>query len=755
MQEKLDLPPRPDEQLDIGQLEQWLWGAACSIRGAMDAPKYKDFILPLVFYRRLSDVFDDEFRKIVEQFEDVDFAAKLVQENAISALRTGSTRMMRFYVPHEFCWDAIRHYAGPESLGAFITTAMREVARLNPTLDGVVNVRDFAETQSGQRILADDRLGALVETIGQHRLGLLDTEPDVLGRAYEYLLRKFAEGQGQSAGEFYTPKEVAVLMAVLMAPGARSTVYDPTCGSGGLLIKARMKFDESHPDDPSQAPKLYGQELNSTTFALAKMNMILHDYADHHIAIGDTMTAPAFANGGVLRQFDLVLANPMWNQTEYGDSTYQADPWSRFPHGMPPQASADWGWLQHILASLKDDGRAAVVLDTNVVNRGSGAKSHRERDIRREVVDAGLVSGVVLLPENLFYNTGAPAVLLVLDKSRPRGDAIRLVNASRLFEKGQPKSYLGDDHIALIARTFQSDEDVPGLATTLPLATIQRLDYDLSPNRHITVDVDIPALALPEALDGARRSMSSLSNASIRAVDAISEFVPAVGNAGAQTSSWVRAPLSDVVSADIAGDWGTDAPDANDEYVHCAVIRGTDFPDVGRGRLAGVRYRYVKQRAFDRKQLRVGDLLIETSGGGKYQNTGRVLLIDSRILDAASLPLLHTNFTRLLRVDTSRVIARYVYHCWQRLYDLGRTARYERQPTNIKNFKYRDFMEHEFIMYPLCIEVQGRIADALDAISAELRAQEQHAAATETLRRASMGVMLHDAPLAILADADS
>ena len=199
----------PDqEQLDISTLETWLWDAACVIRGTTDAPKFKDFILPLIFYKRLSDVFDDEFAKQIEEFGDEAVAREIIDADHQDALKSGRNPIVRFYIPQEYCWEALRNHPADSHLGEFVTEAMRKVVSQNPRLSGVLDVQDFNEQQSGQRALDDDRLVSLIEVISQHRLGLQNTEPDILGRAYEYLLRKFAEGQGQSAGEFYTPKEV-------------------------------------------------------------------------------------------------------------------------------------------------------------------------------------------------------------------------------------------------------------------------------------------------------------------------------------------------------------------------------------------------------------------------------------------------------------------------------------------------------------------------------------------------------------------
>ena len=331
-------PAMAEEHLDIPTLETWLWDAACAIRGAADAPKFKDFILPLVFFKRLSDVFDDEFAGQVAEFGDEEVAREVIKADHEDALKNNRKPIVRFFIPHEYRWDAVRHHAADGTLGQFVTDAMRDVAKHNPELLGVLDIKDYNERQSGQRTLDDDRLAALIEVVSRHRLGLKNAEPDILGRAYEYLLRKFAEGQGQSAGEFYTPKEVGWLMAHLLDPKPYTTVYDPTCGSAGLLIKARLLFEQKNPAQKSKAPKLYGQEMNPVTFAMAKMNMFLHDYTDSLFAIGDTFTKPGFAaEGAGLKRFDYVVANPMWNQDNYGESLYENDQWKRLSWAPLPR----------------------------------------------------------------------------------------------------------------------------------------------------------------------------------------------------------------------------------------------------------------------------------------------------------------------------------------------------------------------------------------------------------------------------------
>lgn len=386
---------------------------------------------------------------------------------------------------------------------------MRAVARENPKLHGVIDVVDFNATAAGQRIIDDPPLAELIQVLSKYRLGLNDVEPDILGRAYEYLLRKFAEGQGQSAGEFYTPREVAVLMARILEPEPGMTVYDPCCGSGGLLIKCHLQLLETHGEIQNGhrrlpthvAPlKLYGQEINATTFAMARMNAFIHEM-EAEIAVGDTMRIPAFThNDGSLMQFNLVTANPMWNQ-KFSTEVYEHDPYSRFMFGIPPSSSADWGWIQHMYASLTERGRMAVVLDTGAVSRGSGNQgSNRERDIRKAFIERDQVECVILLPENLFYNTTAPGIILVINKAKRHPGEILLINASKLFNKGRPKNYLAEEHVEHIVSIYQNWTAEEGLSVIITNEEAARNDYNLSPSRYVAQNGEEEVLPLEEAL---------------------------------------------------------------------------------------------------------------------------------------------------------------------------------------------------------------------------------------------------------------
>lgn len=488
------------KHLDISTLESWLWEAACVIHGPVDAPKYKDYILPLIFLKRLSDVFADEIRMLGEEMEDESIARDLVEADH---------NLVRFYIAPEARWSHIAKLPQP-GLGEALTDAVRSISRENPKLAGVIDITDFNATTAGQRIIPDASLHHLVQVLNKHRVGLDDVEPDFLGRAYEYLIRKFAEGGGSSAGEFYTPRMVGVLMAKILAPEPGMTVYDPACGSGGLLIKCQLELIEkygeqknSHKELPSTvAPlKIYGQEILATSYAMANMNAFIHDM-DARIALGDTMNSPRFTQpDGSLQRFDIVTANPMWNQKTFTQEFYANDPYERFSKGIPPNSSADWGWVQHMTASLEPSGRMAIVLDTGSVSRGSGNQgSNRERDIRKAYIESDQIEAIFLLPENMFYNTTSPGIIMVLNKNKQHPGEILLVNASQHFVKGRPKNELTDKHIEQIAELYHEWKAKEEVSTIIKIEEAIRNDYNLSPSRYVSTNDEEPILPLEEAV---------------------------------------------------------------------------------------------------------------------------------------------------------------------------------------------------------------------------------------------------------------
>lgn len=497
-------------------MEQMLWDAACSIRGEKDAPKFKDYLLPLLFVKRLSDVFDDEIQRLAEQFDDRDTALEVLEEDH---------SLVRFYIPPEARWGVVSGRVAFEwpqgkqhkTLGEQLTSTIRAIVKHNPQLAGVIDTVDFNETRNGEREISDAALKGVLETFSdpRYRLGLHDVEPDFLGRCYEYLLRKFAEGQGQSAGEFFTPTEVGFLIAEIIRPRSGEECYDYACGSFGLLIK--LQLVSRRLDPLSKVPlKLYGQELTGSSYAIACMNKIIHDM-EGEVVRGDSMRNPKFKDGDTqLKKFDIAVANPMWNQP-FDPDVYEKDPFERFEqNGGITTSKGDWAWLEHTVASLKDSGRAAVVLDTGAVTRGSGSKNEdKERNIRKWFVEHDLVDGVILLPDNLFYNTSAAGVILVLRKNKPkdRRGKIVLINASREFKKGTPKNYLTDEAINKIAATFAKGEVIDGFCTVITNNEAAENDFNLSPSRYLTNGNDKELRALPklvEELTGLRAAQQKI-----------------------------------------------------------------------------------------------------------------------------------------------------------------------------------------------------------------------------------------------------
>lgn len=474
-------------------MEQMLWDAACSIRGEKDAAKFKDFLLPLLFLKRLSDVFDDEIARLAEEYGDRTTALEIAESDH---------SLMRFYLPPEARWAVISgrerydwplddkgRSTAPKDLGEHLTKAVRAVVKQNPSLAGVIDIEDFATERNGERDINPAKLRGVVETFSnpRYRLGLADVQPDFLGRAYEYLLRKFAEGSGQSAGEFFTPTEVGFLIAQLMRPRPGETCHDYACGSAGLLVKLQLVARELDPT--TKVPlKLSGQELQAESYAVGQMNAIIHDM-DVELARGDTMINPKFRTAeGTIRQHDIVVANPMWNQP-FAQDIFANDPFDRFrTTGGITSGKGDWAWLQHTLACMDEHGRAVVVLDTGAVTRGSGSKNEdKERNVRKWFVDRDLIDGVILLPENLFYNTTAAGVIVVLNKHKPapRQGKIVLLNASKRFSKGRPKNYLRDEDIRPLAAMYLRGEPVEGELAVISAEQAQESDFNLSPSRWV------------------------------------------------------------------------------------------------------------------------------------------------------------------------------------------------------------------------------------------------------------------------------
>jgi len=438
----------------------WLWKAADILRGAVRAEDYQEFMLPLLFFKRLSDEYRAKYEESLKKYGNEEVARDPMSYD--------------FQIPEGCFWEDVR--ATSVNVGQKLNDVTNEIARRNEELDRVVNRTNFNDTKK----IPAERLFRLVEHFSQRNLANGNVSPDMLGDAYEYLLKKFNELAPKRAGEFYTPREVVKVLVGCLKPEEGMHIYDPCCGSGGMLIESYyyLKREEKNPSKLF----LYGQEINDDTWAMAKMNVFLHGMRAF-ILQGDTFVNPRFLVGGELKKFDLVIANPMWNQK--GFKRYmEDDQYGRFDYGAVTNSSADWGWVQHMLASLEDTGRMGVVLDQGALFRGGA-----EGRVRRGVLKRDLVECVVALPEKLFYNTGAPGCLIFLNKDKPEGRKGRVlfIYAAEEYEKLSNMNQLREEDIGKIVSTYDEFVDSEKYSRVVEFEEIKENDYNLSVTRYVDI----------------------------------------------------------------------------------------------------------------------------------------------------------------------------------------------------------------------------------------------------------------------------
>ncbi|HEU5381670.1 MAG TPA: N-6 DNA methylase [Ktedonobacteraceae bacterium] len=461
-------------------LTSWLWNVADIFRGAVDVARYKEFIFPLICYKRLSDIFDDKIQRYINIYGNEQLAYQRIADDRQQELSRNKISADHFFIPKECRWAELQNHARQNyhELGSHVNDVLRTIVHMNPDLRGILDLADYQERQGGKQVLGDQRLASLIETLSRYRLGLQDVDPNDLAQAFDNLLQMFSEAEGKRGDEFYTPKEVGRLMAHLLSPEPQSTIYDPACGSGGFLIAA------SQYSEGNKTLKLFGQEINPIASSIAKMNVFLHNDLDAKIAVGDSLSHPLFVlKGSELQTFDYILSNPPWNQKIENASIFEHDPWRRFERfGPPPRSSSAWAWLEHIYASLNKNGRAAVVLPLGVLFRG-----HREREIRQGFVEEDVIECIIQLPANLFYGTGIPCAIIMLNrnKSVEHKKQILLINASSFAEKGRRKNTLASQGITIITELYQGWETREKLSRVITQEEARSADYNLLPSRFI------------------------------------------------------------------------------------------------------------------------------------------------------------------------------------------------------------------------------------------------------------------------------
>lgn len=462
---------------DARSLESMLFDAANILRGPVDASDFKAYVFPLLFLKRISDVYDEERATALEESGGDQEYADLPEQH-------------RFQVPDGAHWADLR--ARSTNVGQAIQRAMREIEKANPTtLYGI-----FGDVQwTNKARLSDELLIDLIDHFSQLDLRNQAVPNDVLGQAYEYLIKKFADLTNRKAGEFYTPRPIVELMVRMLAPKAGETVYDPACGTGGMLLETLHQVRLAGGDERLMLGHLYGQEKNLTTAAIARMNLFLHGAEDFRIVRGDTLREPAFLSGDRLATFDCVIANPPFSLSAWGEDAWASDPWGRNIAGTPPKKYGDWAWVQHMISSMAPaTGRMAVVLPHGALFR-MGA----EGKIRSKVLDLDLIEAVIGLGPNLFYGTGLAACILVARrrKSPERAGKVLLVDASDLFRKGRNQNSLEPEHVATILTSFEAFSDEEGRSRVVSLDEIRDQGGNLNIAGYVTKpdDTEIPSVA--------------------------------------------------------------------------------------------------------------------------------------------------------------------------------------------------------------------------------------------------------------------
>lgn len=455
------------------ELEKYLWGAATALRGTIDAGDYKQYIFPLLFFKRICDVYDEEFQlALTESDGDLEYAS--FAENH------------RFVIPKGAHWNDVRETT--TNVGTAIQHAMREIEKANPdTLEGIFG--DASWTNKNR--LSDATLFNLIEHFSQHTLSLANVADDKLGNAYEYLIKEFADDSGHTAAEFYTNRTVVKLMTKIMDPQPGESVYDPTCGSGGLLLNCALHLKEEGKEYRNL--KLYGQEINLITSAIARMNMFMHGIEEFKIVRGDTLAEPGLLENDQLKTFNVILANPPYSIKSWNRDAFVNDPWGRNIWGLPPQGCADYAFQQHIQKSLdKNNGRSISLWPHGILFRDS------EAEMRRNMIASDVVEAVIGLGPNLFYNSSMVSCLLVTNNNKPkeRKNKILFIDAVKEVRQEKTMSYLDPEHIDKIYQTFRGFTEENGFSKIIDKSVV--LD---EPNARLSVQLYVEQIHLQDSTE--------------------------------------------------------------------------------------------------------------------------------------------------------------------------------------------------------------------------------------------------------------
>ncbi|WP_367344156.1 N-6 DNA methylase [Methanomethylovorans sp.] len=439
------------------EFEQYLWGAAVLLRGVIDPGEYKSAIFPLMFFKRISDVYDEEYRIALEESGGDKEYAEFAENH-------------RFQIPEGAHWNDVRNVS--KNVGRAIKTAMGEIEKANPDrLSGI-----FGDTNwTNKNRLSDKTLLDLIEHFSTIDLSLQNVPQDEFGTGYEFLIKKFADDSGHTAAEFYTNRTVVRLMSMIVDPKPGESIYDPTCGSGGMLLNAALLVKERGQEYRNIS--LYGQEINLITSAIARMNMFIHGFEDFHIVRGDTLANPAFTENDKVKQFDICLANPPYSINKWNREAWKHDPWNRNIYGTPPQGCADYAFFQHIIASLKEDtGRCGILFPHGVLERDN------EQSMRKKIIENDLIDCIVGLGENLFYNSSMESCLVFCKKKKDASTKgkVLFIEAKNELTIEKTQSFLETTHISKIYDVYMRYESIDGFSKVVDIEEIKENKYNLN-----------------------------------------------------------------------------------------------------------------------------------------------------------------------------------------------------------------------------------------------------------------------------------
>jgi type I restriction enzyme M protein len=460
----VDINTNINEETTSQQLFSHLFEACNILRGPINQDDYKSYVTPILFFKRLSDVYDEETQIALDESDgDEEYAA--FPENH------------SFVIPEGCHWKDVREVS--ENVGTAIVNAMYGIERANPDrLAGVFSSFDDANWTDKTK-LSDERLKDLVEHMSKIRVGNNDYAADVMGDAYEYLIKKFADLSKKNAGEFYTPRTIVKLLVMLMAPHAGETVYDPACGTGGMLIEAIRYMH----NDQLTYGKIYGQEKNLSTSAIARMNLFLHGARDFKVTQGDTLRSPNYINGGQLQTFDCVIANPPFGLKAWGASAFETDAYGRNIWGCPSDSNADFAWLQHMIKSMNPTtGRVAVVMPQGVLFHGG-----KEGEIRKQIIESDKIECIITLVGGVFYGAGVSACLILLNNQKvpDHKNKICMIDATDIYTPARAQNYMSEDDIQIVFNLYSNYKDEIEKVKVVSLDEIREKDYILSVNSYI------------------------------------------------------------------------------------------------------------------------------------------------------------------------------------------------------------------------------------------------------------------------------